>query len=88
MQRDVGVKVAEDMSEFLLAHNGELQHGVVIRLRARAEPQRSEEPDSAGRRLRMARTQFYRFEKQKSRGRILLQIFNNTNLAGELEVFN
>lgn len=41
MQRDVGVKVAEDMSEFFLAHNGELQHGVVIGLRVR------EDPDSA-----------------------------------------
>lgn len=42
VQRDVGIKVAEDMSEFLLAHNGELQHGVVIRLRVGAEMQRSE----------------------------------------------
>lgn len=32
MQRDVGVQVAEDVSELLLRHDGQFQHGVVVRL--------------------------------------------------------
>lgn len=30
VQRDVVIQVAKDMSEFLLTHNGELQHWVMI----------------------------------------------------------
>lgn len=32
MQRDVGIQVAEDVSELLFRHNGELQHWVMVRL--------------------------------------------------------
>lgn len=42
VQGDVGIEIAEDLSELLLAHDGELQHGVVVRLHVRAEPQRSD----------------------------------------------
>lgn len=32
MQGDVVVQVAEDVSQLLLRHDGELQHGVMVRL--------------------------------------------------------
>lgn len=32
VQRDVGVQVAEEVRELLLRHDGQLQHGVVVRL--------------------------------------------------------
>lgn len=41
VQRDVSIQVAEDVSELLFRHNGELQHRVVVRLWTGAEPTRS-----------------------------------------------
>lgn len=32
VQWDVGIQVAENVSKFLLRHNGQLQHRVVVRL--------------------------------------------------------
>lgn len=41
MQRDVGIEVAEDVSQLLLGHNGELQHWVMVRLWTGEEPKLS-----------------------------------------------
>lgn len=48
VQGDVGIQVAEDVSELLLRHDGELQHGVVVRLWTGAEPTRSDDNTQAG----------------------------------------
>jgi hypothetical protein len=37
MQRNEGVQGSEDLGEFMLCHNGQLQHGVMVRLQVRRE---------------------------------------------------
>lgn len=41
MQGDVGIQVAENVSELLLRHDGELQHRVMVRLWTGAKPKMS-----------------------------------------------
>ena len=37
MQRNEGVQGSEDLGEFMLCHNGQLQHGVMVRLQVQRE---------------------------------------------------